>query len=175
MTEPDPIDHIGRLVAKRRLATPDVPLDGMEILGRAKRLTALTRPAIEGVFARHGLDTGEFDVLATLRRAGAPFELRPTELMRETLVSSGGLTDRLARLERKGLVARRKASGDGRSTLARLTDEGRALIDAAYAEDMETEQSLLTPLDPAERRDLARLLAKLLAWMEDEEGSSTKP
>ena len=100
MTEPDPIDHIGRLVAKRRLATPDVPLDGMEILGRAKRLTALTRPAIEGVFARHGLDTGEFDVLATLRRAGAPFELRPTELMRETLVSSGGLTDRLARLER---------------------------------------------------------------------------
>ena len=116
---PNPQDHIERLLVLRRSATPEVPLDGMAILGRAKRLTALTRPAIEAVFARYELESGEFDVLATLRRAGTPYELRPTELMRDLLVSSGGLTDRLARLERKGFIERRKAPEDARSMLAR--------------------------------------------------------
>jgi len=165
--EPDtPRDHIARLVARRRAETPEVPLDGMEVFGRARRLTILSRPVIEGVFARHGLDTGEFDVLATLRRSGDPFELRPTELMTDLMISSGGLTDRLNRLERKGLIERRIAAGDRRSSLACLTGAGRALIDTAYAEDMAVEEEMLAPLSADERRTIARLLAKLLTGLE---------
>lgn len=159
-------DHVGRLVARRRRETPDIPLDGMEILGRARRLTLLSRPRIEAVFARHGIDTGEFDVLATLRRAGAPYVLRPTEIMGELMISSGGLTDRLRRLEERGLVAREKAEGDGRSLIARLTDAGRALIDTAYAEDMAEEAEMLKALNADERRALADLLARLLLDLE---------
>ena len=159
-------DHVSRLIAKRRSETPAVPLDGMEIIGRARRLTILSRPAIEAVFSRHGIDTGEFDVLATLRRSGTPFELRPTELMRDLIISSGGLTDRLNRLERKGLVIRRIAAGDRRSSLARLSEKGRLLIDDAFAEDMAVEEEMLAPLSDTERQTLADLLARLLAHME---------
>lgn len=163
---PGPADHIERLIALRRAQTPDVPLDGMAILGRAKRLTVLSRPAIEAVFAGYGIDTGEFDILATLRRSGPPFELRPTELMHDLLVSSGGLTDQLGRLERKGLIERKKSGKDGRSSLAKLTRAGLVLADQAYAEDMAVEERMLRPLDGAERRELSRLLAKLLAYLE---------
>lgn len=129
-------------------------------------MTALSRPAIEAVFSRHGIDTGQFDILATLRRSGPPFELRPTELMHDLLVSSGGLTDQLNRLERKGLIERKKSGKDGRSSLAKLTQTGLALADQAYAEDMAVEEKMLRPLDETERRDLAHLLAKLLASLE---------
>jgi len=166
------LDHIGRLLLRRRRESPDVPLDGMAILGRAKRLTALTRPPIETVFERHGIDAGEFDVLATLRRSGAPFELRPTELMRDLLISSGGLTDRLMRLEEKGLIARRRSEEDARSKLACLTAEGRALSDRAYAEDMALEEEMLAGLTGPERRELAALLARLLAHLEGGEAGA---
>ena len=159
-------DHVGRLVAKRRRETPDVPLDGMEIFGRARRLTSLSRPPIEAVFARHGIDAGEFDVLASLRRSGAPFALRPTELYRELMISSGGLTARLNRLERRGLIVRELSQADRRSATARLTSSGLALIDQAYAEDMSLEAAMLAVLTLSERRTLANLLAKLLADME---------
>jgi DNA-binding MarR family transcriptional regulator len=161
-----PADHIGRLVTLRHAESPGVPLEGMEILGRARRLTLLSRPAIEAVFAKHGIDTGEFDVLATLSRTGAPYEMRPTEIMQNLLISSGGLTDRLKRLETKGLVSRRKSKGDRRSTMACLTTMGRKLIESAYAEDMAVEAEMLGSLTASERRALADLLAKLLASVE---------
>lgn len=163
---PAPADHVARLVAQRRKASPDVPLDGMEIFARARRLTQLSRPPIEAVFARHGIDAGEFDVLATLERAGAPHALRPTEIYRTLMMSSGGLTDRLNRLEEKGLVAREASTADRRSMLVRLTRKGRMLIAAAFAEDMRAEEALLSPLAKDERKTLARLLAKLLAGLE---------
>ncbi|HWT99257.1 MAG TPA: hypothetical protein VN229_16625, partial [Terriglobales bacterium] len=78
---------------------PDVDTEGMAIIGRARRLTLKLREGIEAIFAVYGIDAGEFDVLGTLLRSGAPYRLRPTELFRSLMVSSGGLTNRLARLE----------------------------------------------------------------------------
>lgn len=172
MTKPNdsaPCDHVARLIALRRKESPGVPLDGMEIFARARRLTQLSRPPIEAVFERRGIDAGEFDVLATLQRAGAPYALRPTELYRTLMMSSGGLTDRLNRLEKKGLVAREASSEDKRSMIVKLTPKGRILIEKAFAEDMAAEAALLAPLSKSERRTLAGLLAKLLSEMEKEE------
>lgn len=171
MTEKNgpPQDHIARLIAERRRETPGTPLDGMEILARARRLTLLSRPAIDAVFAKHGLDAGEFDVLATLSRSGPPYALRPTELYRSLMISSGGLTDRLNRLKKRGLIAREASREDGRSLLVRLTAKGRAVIDKAFAEDMGVEADMLAPLTPGERKTLAALLAKLLCAMEEGE------
>lgn len=162
-------DHVGRLIEQRRRQTPGVPLDGMEIIARARRLTLLSRPAIEAVFAKHGIDTGEFDVLATLSRSGPPYALRPTELFQALMISSGGLTDRLRRLEERGLIVREASHTDRRSLMVTLSPKGKQLIERAFAEDMRVEAQILAPLDRAERKELARLLAKLLLQTEDAE------
>ena len=162
-------DRIGRLIEARRRETPDVPLAGMEVLARARQLTQLSRKWIEPIFQSHGLDTGEFDVLATLERSGAPYRLRPTELFRELMMSSGGLTDRLDRLERKGMIRRAKSVSDQRSITVELTEAGRATIRKAFSEDMAVEFDLLESLTESERKMLARLLAKLLADWEKRE------
>ena len=166
MTFPPQIDRTGELIAKRRRETPGVPLDGMEILSRANRLVRLSRQWIEPVFARHGLDTGEFDVLATLQRSGAPYRQRPTELYQSLMITSGGLTDRLNRLEKKGLIKRVVSETDKRSALVQLTPAGLKTINAAFVEDMNLEAGLLTALDDDERRQLATLLARLLGDLE---------
>lgn len=154
------------MVARRRRETPDVPLDGMEILSRANRLVRLSRKWIEPVFTRHNLDTGEFDVLATLRRSGAPYRQRPTELYQSLMITSGGLTDRLNRLEKKGFIERVVSETDRRSALVQLTAAGVKTIDTAFAEDMNLEAELLSALGDDERRQLATLLARLLGDLE---------
>jgi len=167
MTEfPEQTDRTGPLIARRRRETPDVPLDGMEILSRANRLVRLSRKWIEPVFTRHNLDTGEFDVLATLRRSGAPYRQRPTELYQSLMITSGGLTDRLNRLEKKGFIERVVSETDRRSALVQLTPAGLKTINAAFAEDMNLEADLLGSLDTGERRQLATLLARLLSDLE---------
>ncbi len=167
MTEfPEQTDRTGQLIARRRRETPDVPLDGMEILSRANRLVRLSRKWIEPVFTRHDLDTGEFDVLATLRRSGAPYRQRPTELYQSLMITSGGLTDRLNRLEKKGFIDRVVSETDRRSALVQLTPAGLKTINAAFAEDMNLEADLLGSLDTGERRQLATLLARLLSDLE---------
>ena len=101
-----------------------------------------------------------------MRRSGAPFALRPTELYRAMMISSGGLTDRLDRLAAKGLVRRRESEEDKRSLLVELTAKGRACIEAAFREDMAVENELVAGLTAAERNELARLLEKLAQQME---------
>jgi DNA-binding MarR family transcriptional regulator len=145
---------------------PDVDTMGMAILGRMRWLTLSSRPPIEAVFAGHGLDTGEFDVLATLLRSGPPYRLRPTELFRTLMISSGGLTDRLARLDKAGLVLRTTSEHDARSILVQLTDEGRRRAEAAFREDMAAESLLLAGLDEEEQAALAKLLGKLVMQFE---------
>lgn len=166
-------DHVARLIERRRRESPDIPLDGMEIFARARRLDLLSRRPIEAVFERHGVDTGEFDVLATLQRSGAPYAVRPTELYQSLMMSSGGLTDRLNRLEKKGLISRQASSADKRSMLVKLSRKGRMLIEKAFAEDMAVEESLLAPLDKTERKTLAALLAKLLHEIEKDEKTAS--
>lgn len=140
---------------------PDLDTEAMAIIGRARRLILRLRGGIEAVFARHGLDASTFDVIGTLLRSGAPYRLRPTELYRSLMVSSGGMTNRLARLEAAGLVRRVAAADDARSLLVELTREGRRLAERAFRADMAHEKAVLQVLRPAERRQLAELLRKL--------------
>ena len=144
---------------------PDVEIRGADVLNRARRVVLESRAAIEENFRNHGLDTGEFDVLATLRRAGEPYALRPTELYRSLMISSGGLTARLDRLEGAGLIRRRAADDDARSVIVDLTPAGRKKIEAAFRADMEIENRMVSGLSESERAELVRLLRKLTQAM----------
>ncbi len=162
-------DHVERLRAAWARELPTVETLGMAIVGRARRITLALRPEIEAVFGRHGLDAGEFDVLATLRRAGEPYRLRPTALYSALMVSSAGMADRLARLAAAGLVRRERDPDDGRSLLVELTPRGRDVVEAAFQEDMAVEQRVVELLSPEEAGQLAALLAKLARAIERRE------
>ena len=168
-------DHVGGRRRQWSAELPDIDTSGMAILGRARWITLAVRPAIEAVFARHGLESGEFDVLGTLLRSGPPYRLRPTELFRSLMVSSGGMTDRLARLERARLVSRVSDPEDGRSLLVQLTTDGRRRAEAAFREDMQVEAELLAGITPAEREELAKLLAKLAFSLAKERSGPDSP
>ena len=173
MADEGKTDHVGRVHALWRRELPDVSLEGSAILARARRITLMAREKILPVLARHGLDGGEFYVLAALRRAGAPYALRPTELYRSLMVSSGGMTDRLRRLEEHGLVRRWPSPEDKRSLMVELTSEGLRLIEQAWREDMELENDIVGALGSAERQMLAGLLEQLARIMEQEESGNS--
>ena len=155
-------DRIDELVAQWDEQRPGMPLPAMATWARLGHLTKVAGPLIDGVFARHGLNRGEFDVLATLRRSGEPFELSPGSLAAASLVSTGAMTNRLDRLERAGLIVRRPDERDRRGLAVRLTDEGLRRVDAAVAEHVANEERLLSSLTKAERTQLDALLRKLL-------------
>jgi DNA-binding MarR family transcriptional regulator len=155
-------DRIDERRAQWAEELPSVDTVGMAILGRARWLALKVRPPIEAVFAKAGLDAGEFDVLATLLRNGPPYRLRPTELYRSLMISSGGLTNRLDRLEKAGLIRRGEPEGDGRSLPVELTREGRKRAEAAFREDMKIEAGLLSALTGEEKKSLEGLLRKLV-------------
>lgn len=161
-------DHVDRLRAQWAREMPDLDTEPMAILARARRLTLLVSAGIERTFAGFGLDRGEFDVISTLRRAGPPYRLTPTELYSTLMISSGGLTHRLARLEKAGLIVREKSASDGRSLEVVLSEAGIALAGAAFREDMAGEMKHLAHLTTQERETLAGLLRKLLAGVERE-------
>jgi DNA-binding MarR family transcriptional regulator len=160
-------DHVDRLRRQWALELPDLDTEPMAILGRAFRLSNLVRPSIEATFADFGLDRGEFDVIATLRRSGPPYLMTPTEMYSALMISSGGLTHRLDRLEKAGLIRREKSPRDGRSVLVALTEVGAALAEKAFRTDMASEASFLQVLDGKERETLAALLRKLIAGIEN--------
>ncbi|WP_425144950.1 MarR family winged helix-turn-helix transcriptional regulator [Deinococcus sp.] len=158
---PAPEDHIDRLRAQWARELPDLDTLPMSVLGRAYRLSNLVRPSIEATFAGFELDRGEFDVLSTLLRSGPPYRLTPTQLYRSLMISSGGLTHRLGRLEQAGLISRRSTESDGRSLSAGLTEAGRQLTEAAFRADMASEAQYLAALDAQELETLSALLRKL--------------
>lgn len=161
-----PEDHVDRLRRQWARELPDLDTGPMAILGRALRLTNMVRPSIEATFAGHGLDRGEFDVIATLRRSGPPYMLTPTAMYTALMISSGGLTHRLDRLEKAGLIRREKSPEDGRSMLVALTASGVALAEKAFRADMASEARFLDSLSPREREALAGLLRKLVGGIE---------
>jgi DNA-binding MarR family transcriptional regulator len=162
-------DRIDARRAQWARELPEVDTIGMAVLGRARWITLKVRPLIEAVFADVDLDAGEFDVLATLLRSGPPYRLRPTELYRSLMISSGGLTDRLIRLESAGLVRRPQSEGDGRSLPVELTKEGRKRAEAAFRRDMVLETALLKSLTATEQETLGGLLRKLMLALDDDE------
>lgn len=163
MTEPD---HVARLIEQWRRERPDLDVSPMGVIGRLHRLGDRLRVEILQVYGRYGLGEGEFDVLATLRRQGAPYELAPGELARHTMVTTGAITKRLDRLERDGLVVRRGNATDGRGRIVGLSDAGLRVIDEAFAEHMRNEARLISVLTPSERAELERLLAGWLQRLE---------
>lgn len=162
-------DEVDRLVEAWQRERPDLELDPMQVLSRVSRLGHHLDRARRASFTDHGVESWEFDVLAALRRAGAPYELSPGRLIKETLVTSGTMTNRVDRLVARGLVERLPDPHDRRGVLVRLTDEGRTKVDGALASLLDRERELLGGLDAPAQRRLAGLLRDLLAPFEPEQ------
>jgi DNA-binding MarR family transcriptional regulator len=156
-------DEVDDLVAAWQAERPDLDVRPMQVLSRISRLARHLDRERRSAFASHDLESWEFDVLAALRRQGAPYELSPGALLRATLVTSGTMTNRIDRLEEAGLVRRRPDPQDKRGVLVALTPAGQAQVDAALADLLTAEQALLTGLPAASRDTLASLLRILLA------------
>ena len=159
-------DAVDRIAHQWAVERPELDTGPMSVIGRLHRLAELLDVELRTVFAKAGLGNGDFDVLASLRRSGAPFSLTPGELSASTMVTSGAVTKRVDRLERKGLVERTVTEGDRRGREIRLTEAGRALVDEVVVDHWANEDRLLAALDPAERTQLAGLLRKLLLDVE---------
>ncbi|MDK4807368.1 MAG: MarR family transcriptional regulator [Novosphingobium aromaticivorans] len=134
----------------------------MVLLGRlGEAAQVIARDRLNPLFARFGLQPGEFDVLATLRRSGAPYALTPTALYEAAMISSGSMTNRIDRLEKVGLVERRPNPDDRRGTLVALTGQGKDLIERAVAAHIENQKEVVSTLSRSEQNLLCALLAKL--------------
>lgn len=155
-------DEVDRIAAAWQREQPELDLSALRVLSRVTRLSRHLDRARRSAFAEHDLDAGEFDVLAALRRAGPPYEESPGRLGSATMVTSGTMTARLAKLEERGLVQRRTDPSDRRAVIVALTEPGRRLVGAALASLLKREQALLAPLSPTEQTSLADLLRPLL-------------
>ena len=155
-------DEVDTLVEAWRRERPDLDVSPMEVLSRISRLSHHLDRRRATAFSAHGLEPWEFDVLAALRRAGEPYQLTPGQLVRETLVTSGTMTNRVDRLAARGLVSRDDHPGDRRGVLVRLTDQGRETVDGALADLLEAERAMLTHLGDADRSQLVGALRQLL-------------
>jgi DNA-binding MarR family transcriptional regulator len=160
-------DHVDHILKQWAAVRPELDVSPMGIIGRMSRLSRFLERSIATVLSDHGLNEPQFAVLAALRRAGPPHCLSPTDLYNALLVSSGAMTNRLDRLAAAGLVRRVPDPTDGRSLLVQLTRKGQKVIDEAVAAHTENEHRLLASLAPAERRQLADLLRRLLLQFED--------
>lgn len=146
---------------------PDLDISPLHVLSRVSRLARHLDLARRQAFSEHGLESGEFDVLAALRRAGAPYVLSPGRLAVVTLVSSGTMTNRIDRLCDDGLVVREPDPSDGRGVLVRLTESGRNVVDAALTDLVERERVLLAELSFTEQQTLADLLRIVVRPFDD--------
>ena len=160
-------DEVDRLVEAWSRERPDLDVAPMEVLSRVTRLARHLDLARRQAFAAHGLETWEFDVLSALRRSGPPYELSPGTLLRETMVTSGTMTNRVDRLVERRLVERRPDPGDRRGVLVRLTARGRHAVDAALDALLAGERELLAGLGPRDRQRLAGLLRVLTTPFDD--------
>lgn len=165
---PVPGDRVDEMVAAWTRERPDLApsLAAMGTIGRLGRLAALGTRHIEAVHEGHGLTLADFDVLAALRRSGPPHELKPSAISRTLMLSPAGMTGRLDRLERAGLVERRMDPDDRRSFLVRLNDAGLASVDDAVTSQVAREEEMLAPLSAAERDQLDDLVRRLIAGLE---------
>lgn len=162
-----PPDEVDNLVAAWQRERPDLDISPLHVLSRVSRLARHLDLARRQAFTEHGLESGEFDVLAALRRAGAPYVLSPGRLAVVTLVSSGTMTNRIDRLCDDGLVVREPDPSDGRGVLVRLTEAGRTVVDAALTDLVERERVLLSELSRSDQSVLADLLRTVVRPFDD--------
>lgn len=162
----NPPDAVDRIQAEWQRERPDLDVSPQGVIGRLHRVAGRLTEELTTVYDAHGLAEGDFDVLATLRRAGAPFERAPGELAEHTMITTGGMSKRIDRLERAGLVTRRAAEADGRGRVVALSERGRETIDAAFADHVANERRLVDELSARDAAELQRILTKWLARLE---------
>jgi DNA-binding MarR family transcriptional regulator len=161
-------DHVDRVLAQWAAVRPDLDMAPVAVIARLGRATAYIDAGVNARLAKFGLTREAWDVLASLRRAGPPHRLSPTQLYLALMRSSGAMTHRLSGLELAGLVRRVPDPKDGRGMLVELTRKGIALADRIAPLHLENERTLLAALSEQEQRTLAELLRKLLRGLEDE-------
>jgi DNA-binding MarR family transcriptional regulator len=157
-----PMDEVDRIVAAWRRERPDLDVGPLDVLSRVSRLARHLDRARAAAFSELGLEAWEFDVLSALRRAGAPYELSPGQLVTQTLVTSGTMTNRVDRLTTRGLVERLPDPRDRRGVIVRLTPAGRSAVDDALSGLLDREHDLLAGLGDGERERLSELLRRLV-------------
>lgn len=167
------MDAVDRILEQWRVVRPDLDSSPIGVIGRLSRLAWIVDRRLAENFARHGLEPWMYDVLATLRRNGAPYELTAGELHLQAMITTGAMTNRIDRLEAKELVERASVPGDRRKVLVRLTDQGLALVDEVVVGHLETERSLMSVLTPDEQALLATLLRTALLALDDRPPSTT--
>jgi DNA-binding MarR family transcriptional regulator len=167
-------DAVDKILEQWQRERPDLDASPMGVIGRLSRLSQHIDHAIQTELAPLGITSGEFDVLATLRRAGAPYQLNPTLLYQALMLSSGAMTNRLDRLEQAGYVRRLPDPQDRRGTLVQLTGEGVRLIDRAAEIHIQNEQRLLADLSAEEREKLTRIFSHWLHSFEASTENNTK-
>jgi len=154
-------DEVDRIVGAWQTQRPDLDFSPLEVLSRVDRLSRHLDRARRDAFRRSDLEPWEWDVLSALRRAGDPFQLSPKQLLQQTLVSSGTMTNRIDRLVARRLVRREGDPADGRSVLVTLAGDGKTRVDAAITRLVDAEATLLSGLSKSDRDRLAALLRKL--------------
>ncbi|PXA70373.1 MarR family winged helix-turn-helix transcriptional regulator [Cryobacterium arcticum] len=159
------VDRVSQIQQEWARERPDLDVSPQGVIGRLHRVGAALTAELTVVFRKHGLGEGDFDVLAALRRAGAPFERTPGELAEHTMVTTGAMTKRIDRLIKQGLATRRVSDTDGRGRVVALTEQGLRTIDLAFEEHMHNEERLLSGLSAAEREQLELLLTKWAAQL----------
>lgn len=163
------MDEVDRIVAAWRHARPDLDVAPMEVLSRVSRLARQLDLARKATFQEHGLEVWAFDVLSALRRAGSPYQLSPSQLIAEMMVSSGTMTNRIDRLAAGELVLRRPDPNDRRGILVQLTEAGKEKVDGALADLLVHEAALLSDLTRAQRSKLTELLRILSIGFEHDD------
>lgn len=155
-------DAVDAIVAQWRAERPDIDPAPMAVFGRIYRIAALAGDRMEKVYGQYGIGRGEFDVLAALRRSGAPFNLSPGRLASTLMLTTGGMTGRLDKLEKADLIERRADPRDRRALQVALTAHGREVIDEAVVAGLDVQQEMLARLGPQRSTELADLLCVLL-------------
>lgn len=163
------MDHVDKIQAQWAKELPAADLAAQSIIARMHRLANHLTGEITAVYAEYGLSEGEFDILCAIRREGEPYEIRPADIAKTTMVTTGGTSKRLDKLEKTGLVERvPNKDGDGRSKWVRLTPEGKDLIEDAFWAHLENERRLVESLGAHDRGELERILRLWLVAFEGE-------
>ncbi|HET6833939.1 MAG TPA: MarR family transcriptional regulator [Acidimicrobiales bacterium] len=163
------LDAVDRITGQWNAVRPEVDVSPIQVIGRVSRLSRLVDRRLAENFALNGIESWMYDVLATLRRSGEPYELTAGELVRQTMVTTGAVTNRIDRLEERGLVERTRTR-DRRKVVVRLTQRGLDLVDEVVHGHMATERDILAALSPRQQRELARLLRTALLSLGDRAG-----
>ena len=161
-----PRDTVDRITGQWREVRPDLDVSPIEVVGRVSRLSRLVDRRLEENFARFGIESWMYDVMATLRRTGSPYELTAGELVSQSMVTTGAITNRIDRLEQRGFVERAGAA-DRRKVIVRLTAAGLAMVEQVVGAHLETERALLASLSDRQREQLSALLRTVLVDLGD--------